>query len=129
MIRLNAEIVEVERRIASRRERLRMHAREAGARTRQALASPAVLIGAATVGFVAARALAARPQKPPQPGRRKSDHLKRARASGIAGAILPAAMWFVRAQWGSPVRAAQVLLEKMNMRKTATSARGDMTRT
>ena len=128
MIPLDAEIVEVERRIALRRERLRMRAREAGARTRKALASPAALIGVAVVGFVAARALATRQQRPPQPGRRKSDHAKAARARGIAGLILPAAMWFVRAQWGSPVRAAQFLLEKMNMRKTATSPRGDMTR-
>jgi hypothetical protein len=129
MIPLDADIVEVERRIALRRERLKMRAREAGARARQALASPAALIGVAVVGFVAARALATRQQRPPQPGRRKSDNLKTARATRIAGAILPAAMWFVRAQWGSPARAAQALFEKSNMRKTATSPRGDMTRT
>jgi hypothetical protein len=129
MIPLDGEIMEVERRIAFRRERLRMRGREAGARARQALASPAALIGVAVVGFVAARALATRQQRPPQPGRRKSDHAKSARAGRIAGIILPAAMWFVRAQWGSPARAAQFLLEKMNMRKTATSPRGDMTRT
>ena len=85
MIPLDGEIVEVERRIALRRERLKMRAREAGARARQALASPAALIGAAAVGFVAARALAARQQKPPQPGRRKSDHPRRPGPPGIAG--------------------------------------------
>src|SRR6202008_2776477 len=122
-------IFEVERRIALRRERVRTRAREAAARARQALASPAALIGAAAVGFIPPRAVPGPQQKPPLPGRRKSDHLKGARARGFAGLILPAAMWLVRAQWGSPVRAAQALLEKMNMRKAATSPHGDMTRT
>lgn len=128
MIPPDSEIFEVEQRIARRRAQVRMRARDTAARARQALASPLALIGVAAVGFLAARALATRQQRPPQPGRRKSDHAKSARAGRIAGIILPAAMWFVRAQWGSPVRAAQFLLEKMNMRKTATSPRGDMTR-
>jgi len=35
------------------------------------------------------------------------------------------AMWFIRAQYGSPVRAAQQLLTKFQSRKAATSQRGD----
>ena len=128
MIPPDSEIFEVERRIALRRAQFRARARETSARARQALASPAALIGALAIGFIAARTLAGRQRKPPQPGRRKSDHARAARAGGMVGLVLPAAMWFVRAQWGSPVRAAQALLEKMNMRKNATSPRGDMTR-
>jgi hypothetical protein len=35
------------------------------------------------------------------------------------------AMWFVRAQYGSPMRAAQMLLQKFSSRKAPTSASGD----
>jgi hypothetical protein len=118
MIPPDQEIFDVENRIAARRAQLKKHAREAGTRTMQALASPAALIAAAALGFFTASAVAKRRQQPPHPERRKSDHMKAAKATGLAGVLLPAAMWFVRAQWGSPVQAAQVLLEKMNKRKS-----------
>ena len=72
--------------------------------------------------------MARRRQKPAQPGRRKSDHLKAAKATGLAGMLLPAAMWIVRAQWGSPVRAAQALLGKVSPKKAALSPRADTRR-
>jgi hypothetical protein len=37
-------------------------------------------------------------------------------------------MWFVRAQWGSPVNAAQVLLDRFQKKKQRLSPRADMTR-
>ena len=128
MIPPDNEIFEVEQRIAGRRAQLARHSREAGRRTLQALASPAALIGAAALGFFVAGGLARRRQEPPHPERRKSDHTKAAKATGLAGVLVPAAMWFVRAQWGSPVKLAQVMLEKFQRRKPAVSPRGDMTR-
>jgi hypothetical protein len=128
MIPPDQEIFEVESRIAARRAQVKKFRREAGARALQALASPAALIGAAALGFFAASAFARRRQKPQHPERRKSDHLKAAKATGIAGMVLPAAMWLVRAQWGSPVRAAQVLLDKMAKQKPALSPRADTQR-
>jgi hypothetical protein len=129
MIPPDSEIYEVEQRIASRRAQVKKHGREAGRRTLQALASPVALLGAALLGFLAAGAVARRQQRPPHPERRKSDHTKAAKATGLAGILLPAAMWFVRAQWGSPVNAAQAVLQKFRRsRKTATSQRGDMAR-
>ena len=128
MIPPDHEIFEVEQRIASRRAQMKKHGREAGTRALQALASPAALIGAAALGFFVASAVARREQKPKHPERRKSDHLKTAKATGIAGVLLSAAMWLVRAQWGSPVHAAQVLLQRFKSKKAATSPRGDMTR-
>jgi len=125
MIPPDQEIFEVEQRIASRRAQVRRHGREAGARALRALASPVALIGAAALGFFAAAALARRRQKPQHPERRKSDHLKAAKATGLAGVLLSGAMWFVRAQWGSPVRAAQVLLARFQKK---TSPRGDIAR-
>lgn len=128
MIPPDQEIFEVETRIASRRAQLKTHSREAGARAMQALASPAALLGAAALGFFTASAVAKRRQRPPHPERRKSDHMKAAKATGLAGLLLPAAMWFVRAQWGSPVRAAEALLQKMGKKKAAASPRPDKRR-
>jgi hypothetical protein len=125
MIPPDQEIYEVEQRIASRRSQVVRHSKEAGTRTLQALASPAALIGAAALGFFAAAAVAKRQQKPKHPERRKSDHMKAAKATGLAGILLPAAMWFVKAQWGSPVAAAQAVLQKFQAGKTATSPRPD----
>jgi hypothetical protein len=125
MIPPDSEIFEVEKRIALRRQQLARHTREGGRRALQSLASPAALVGAAALGFFVAAAFTRRQQKPKHPERRKSDHLKAAKATGIAGMLMPAAMWLVRAQWGSPVRLAQVLLEKFQSQKSAASPRGD----
>jgi hypothetical protein len=129
MIPPDQEIYEVERRIALRRSQVVRHSKEAGRRTLQALASPAALIGAAALGFFVAAKIAKREQKPKHPERRKSDHTKAAKATGLAGILLPAAMWFVKAQWGSPVAAAQAVLQKWQGRKTAPSLPPDMPRT
>lgn len=137
MIPPDKEIYEVEQRIALRRSQLVRHSKEAGGRAMQKLASPAALIGAAVLGFFVASALAKREQKPKHPERRKSDHTKAAKATGLVGILLPAAMWFVRAQWGSPVAAAQAVLGKfqsrknaprLESRKAATSRVGDVAR-
>ena len=129
MIPPDQEIYEVERRIALRRSQLVRHSKEAGSRAMQKLASPAALLGAVALGFFAASALAKREQKPKHPERRKSDHTKAAKATGVAGILVPLAMWFVKAQWGSPVAAAQAVLQKWQSRKTAPSLPPDMPRT
>lgn len=128
MIPPDKEIYEVEQRIALRRSQLVRHSKEAGGRAMQKLASPAALIGAAALGFLAASALAKREQKPKHPERRKSDHTKAAKATGLAGILLPAALWFVKAQWGSPVAAAQAVLQKWQRRKTTPSLPPDIPR-
>lgn len=117
MIPPDQEIFEVEQRLALRRAQLAQHSREAAERVMRALASPLALVAAAAVGFFAAGALARRSHRPPHPERRKSDHVKAARHKGLAGMLLPAAMWLVRARWGSPARAAQALLEHFNQKK------------
>ena len=128
MIPPDQEIYEIERRIALRRSQLVRHSKEAGSRAMQKLASPAALIGAAVLGFFAASALAKREQKPKHPERRKSDHTKAAKATGLAGILLPVAMWFVKAQWGSPVAAAHAILQKWQAKKTAPSLPPDIPR-
>ena len=128
MIPPDQEIFEVERRIALRRAQLKRHAGEAKARTTRALASPVALLVAAGAGFVLANKFASRRREPPHPERRKSDHTKAAKATGLAGLLTTGLMWYVRAQYGSPVRAAQALLQKFSSRKTSTSAPSDVRR-
>ena len=125
MIPPDQEIFEVEKRIALRRAQLKRHAGEARTRGTQALASPVALIAAAGIGFLLANSFARRKKEPPHPERRKSDHAKAAKATGLAGIATTGAMWLIRAQYGSPMRAAQMLLQKFSSRKAPTSARGD----
>jgi hypothetical protein len=128
MIPPDQEIYELEQRLALRRSQLVRHSKDAGRRAMQALASPAALIGAAALGFFVAAAVAKREHKPKHPERRKSDHTKAAKVTGLAGILLPAAMWFVKAQWGSPVAAAQAVLQKLQNRKPSASPRTDSPR-
>lgn len=128
MIPPDQEIFEVEQRLVLRRTQLKRHAAEAGARAMQALTSPVALIAAAGLGFLAANTFARRHREPPHPERRKSDHTKAAKVTGIAGLLTTGAMWFIRAQYGSPVKAAQLLLEKFQRRKAPTSLRSDIQR-
>ena len=125
MIPPDQEIFEVEQRLALRRTQLKRHASDASTRALQALTSPVALIAAAGLGFLAANSFARRRREPPHPERRKSDHTKAAKATGLAGLLTTGAMWFLRAQYGSPVKAAQTLLEKFQRRKAPTSSRGD----
>ena len=125
MIPPDQEIFEVEQRISMRRAQVKRGAREASARAMQALASPVALIAAAGLGFLAANSFARRRREPQHPERRKSDHTKAAKATGLAGILVPAAMWFVRAQWGSPVRAATALLQKFQQQKAKASPPAD----
>ena len=128
MIPPDREIFEVESRIAARRAQLKQHRQEAGTRAVQALASPMGLVAAAGLGFVAAAAVAKRQQRPRYPKRRESDHIKAAKATGLAGILLPVATWLVRAQWGSPAKAAQFFLEKFQRSRARVSSRTDRRR-
>jgi len=129
MIPPDQEIFEVEQRLAAQRARLKQGVVEARKRAVQGLASPLALIAAAGLGFVLANSFARRRREPPHPERRKSDHLKAAKATGFAGVLTTGAMWLIRLKYGSPVQAAQVLLQKIQQgRKQSTSASGDRPR-
>jgi hypothetical protein len=126
MIPPDQEIFEVEQRIAARRARLKREVVEARERAVRRLASPLALLAAAGLGFVIANSAARRRREPPHPERRKSDHVKKAKATGIAGLITTGAMWFIRLKYGSPAQLAQTILQKIQSgRKAPTSARGD----
>jgi len=126
MIPPDREIFEVESRIAMRRAQLARHSRLAGTRAMHALASPWALGAAALIGFLVAGGLSRKPKDPPHPERRKEDHLKAAKATGIAGMLMPAAMWLVRMKWGSPANAAHAVLQKIQPKKPKPSPRPDI---
>ena len=126
MIPPDQEIFEVEQRIARRRAQLKRDVLEVRERTVRRLASPLALLAAAGLGFVLANSFARRRREPPHPERRKSDHIKAAKATGFAGLLTTGAMWLIRLKYGSPVQAAQALLQKIHQgRKQSTSAPGD----
>ena len=128
MIPPDQEIFDVESRIATRRAQLALHSREAGRRAMQKLTSPVALIGAVALGFFVGGGLAKREKKPEHPERRKSDHMKAAKATGIVGTLVTGAMWVIRARYGSPMRFAQAMLEKFQTPKKPVSPRRDMAR-
>lgn len=116
MIPPDQEIYEVEQRIAMRRAQVARNSKEVGNRAVQKLASPVALIAAAGLGFVFVRGVAKKRKEREHPKRRQSDHTKAAKVTGLAGLLMPFAMWLIRAQWGSPVQAAQFFLEKYQKR-------------
>ena len=122
MIPPDQEIYEVEQRIAMRRAQVARNARVAKEGAMQKLASPVALIAAAGLGFIVAGGFAKKRKEPEHPQRRKSDHTKAAKATGLAGLLMPIAMWMIRARWGSPVQAAQFFLEKYQKRSQRKAA-------
>jgi hypothetical protein len=112
--KLDDEIVQIENRIAGRKQQLSRFGRETGKRTRDVLASPVTIAGALALGFAVGGGLGRRKDRPPQ--RRSDDKAAKAKASGIAGLALSGAMWFVKHQFGGPVGLARFLAEKFQQR-------------
>ena len=107
------EIMEVEERIARRRAAVAQMAKESKQGALQKLASPAALIGGVALGFIVGGGVSRRQRKPPHPERRKEDHLKAAKATGIAGMLMTGAMWLVKARFGTPWAAAEYVVSRM----------------
>lgn len=113
-LKLDDEIVQIEHRIAGRKQRLSTVGRATGKRSLDVLASPVTLAGALALGFAVGGGLGRRREKPPQ--RRADDKAAKAKLSGIAGLALSGAMWIVRQQFGGPVGLARFLAEKFQNR-------------
>lgn len=108
---IDHDIFEVEHRIAVRKVKLDHALHAVGRGTRRAVTSPLGLIGAAALGFVLAGGVRRR-----QGG--ESAKAKAAKATGIAGLLMSAGMWFIREQFGSPMQIAQLLLSKVKKGST-----------
>ncbi len=109
-LKLDDEIYRLENRIASRKGQLTYVSKATGRRALRGLASPVTLAAAAAVGFAAGGGLGR--------GRHNGhDRAEKAGASGIAGLLVTGAMWFVRAQYGSPAGFARAMLDKFSKKQ------------
>jgi hypothetical protein len=113
------EIREIEQRMARRRHEVADTARTAKARVVRKLVSPAGLIAAGGLGFIATMALL-RKRRPPVYV--QADKVRGGTAVSLLGMLMPVALALVRAQYGSPAGMAQHLLARMKKRP---SPRGD----
>src|SRR3954466_6596017 len=128
-MQLDPEIDKVEARIMRRRHELSRMTKETGERAMRMVTSPGALAGAAVVGFLVAGGAVRRHHHnktaSARSGRRRSDPAGARAAgkrSGVIGALMPGAMWLVRARFGSPAGLASYLMS-MSRRREATSAR------
>ena len=113
-LKLDDEIVQIENRIAGRKQQISYTGRATGKRTLDVLASPVTIAGALALGFAVGGGLGRKREKPP--ARRADDRSGKAKASGIAGLALSGAMWFVKQQFGGPVGLARYLADKFQHR-------------
>jgi hypothetical protein len=125
MIPPDQEIFEVEKRIALRRAQLKRHAGDAKTRATRSLASPIALLAAAGIGFVLANSFARRQKSRRTRSGARATTSRRQRRPASPVSLSTGAMWLIKAKYGSPVNAAQMLLQKFSSRKAPTSARGD----
>src|SRR5947207_10144481 len=115
-LQIDDEIRQIETRISGVRTGLRLNAKQAGHKALDGLASPVTLAVALALGFAAGGGL--RRKKPPERRRADSDTRKAAAASGVAGLLMTGAMWFIRAQFGSPMGLAQVVMSKVSQKRS-----------
>jgi len=101
------DILAVENRIHEREVKLKLLARQTGRRTLRALSSPASLIGVAALGFLAGGGVRRRHHE---------EHATAKKAVGISGILMTAAMWFIKARFGTPWAAAEYALSKIQRR-------------
>jgi hypothetical protein len=105
---MDSDILEVENRIREREVKLKLLARQTGRRTLTALTSPASLAGVAALGFLAGGGVGRRHPKENGDAKKK--------AVGIGGLLMTAAMWFIKARFGTPWAAAEYALSKIQKR-------------
>ena len=105
---MDNDILEVENRIREREVKLKLLAKQTGRRTLTALTSPASLAGVAALGFLAGGGVGGRRQK-------QADNTGK-KAVGIGGLLMTAAMWFIKARFGTPWAAAEYALSKIQKR-------------
>jgi hypothetical protein len=117
---IDEEIREIEQRMARRRHELADTARVAKARATRKVLSPAGLVTAGALGFVATVALM---RKRRTPVFVQADKVKGGAAVGMVGMLMPVALALVRAQFGSPAGMAQYFLARMRKQP---SPRGDV---
>ena len=111
---IDAEIVEVERRLHAREAAIRREGRELRQRGTRALISPVSIVGALALGFVVAGTAARRRAREPLKYRdRRRQPKDSSKGLALGGLAMTAATWFIKNQFGGPVGLAQFVLSKV----------------
>jgi hypothetical protein len=118
---IDQEIHEIEQRMARRRHELADTARAAKARATRRIASPAGLVTAGVLGFVATVVLMRRRRMTPVYV--QANKVKGGAAVSVLGMLMPVALSLVRAQigaqFGGPAGLAQYVLSKVKGRPSS----------
>lgn len=114
MKRIDAEILEVERRLHMREAAIRSEGRELRQRGARALLSPVSIVAALALGFVVAGTAARRKAREPLKYRdRRRQPKEQSKALALGGVAMTAATWFIKNQFGGPAGLAQFVISKV----------------
>lgn len=108
---IDDEIRDLELRIVRRRHAIEWSARAARQRAVRTLVSPAGLLGAVGIGFLAAFGLARRRRS--QAAARVAAHGRMGKLAGLASLLASVGFALLRAQFGSPMQMAQLVLSRL----------------
>lgn len=118
MKRIDAEILEVERRLHAREAAIRREGRELRQRGARALLSPVSIVAAIALGFVVAGTAARRRAREPLKYRdRRRQPKEQSKGLALGGLAMTAATWFVKNQFGGPVGLAQFVASKIRKKE------------
>jgi hypothetical protein len=119
MKRIDAEILEVERRLHEREAAIRRESRELRQRGARALMSPVTIVGALALGFVVAGTAARRRAREPLKYRdRRRQPKEQTKGLALGGLAMTAVTWLVKNQFGGPVGLAQFVASKIRKKRT-----------
>lgn len=111
---IDAEILELERRLHEREAAIRREGRELRQRGARALISPASIVAALALGFVVAGTAARRRAREPLKYRdRRRQPKEPSKGLALGGLAMTAATWFIKNQFGGPVGLAQFVASKI----------------
>jgi hypothetical protein len=120
MKRIDAEILEVERRLHEREAAIRRESRELRQRGARALMSPVTIVGALALGFVVAGTAARRRAREPLKYRdRRRQPKEQTKGLALGGLAMTAVTWLVKNQFGGPVGLAQFVASKIRKKRTS----------
>ena len=115
---IDAEILEVERRLHEREAAIRRESRELRRRGARALMSPVTIVGALALGFVVAGTAARRRAREPLKYRdRRRQPKEQSKGLALGGLAMTAATWLVKNKFGGPVGLAQFVASKIRKKE------------
>jgi len=115
---IDAEILELERRLHTREAAIRREGRELRQRGARALMSPLSIVAAIALGFVVAGSAARRRARQPLKYRdRRRQPKEQSKGLAIGGLAMTAATWVIKNQFGGPAGLAQFVASKVRKKE------------